>query len=139
MLGLVGVSCFSIAGYLWLEGTCEDYPTALRHVSFNLVSVALSCGFVSQDYEQWPIFAPLWMLFLANITCSSGSTGGGIKMIRTLILAKTGQPRARPADPPRHRQPGQGGRRRHPQQRGHRGAGLHLPVLRQAWCCSPSC
>ncbi len=88
VLGLVGVSCFSIAGYLWLEGTYEDYPTALRHVSFNLVSVALSCGFVSQDYEQWPIFAPLWMLFLANITCSSGSTGGGIKMIRTLILAK---------------------------------------------------
>lgn len=88
VIGLVGASCFSIAFYLWLEGTYEDYPTALRHVAFNLVSVALSCGFVSQDYEQWPVFAPLWMLFLANITCSSGSTGGGIKMIRSLILAK---------------------------------------------------
>ena len=88
VIGLVAASCFGIALYLWLAGTYEDYPTALRHVSFNLVSVALSCGFVSQNYEQWPIFAPLWMLFLSNITCSSGSTGGGIKMIRTLILAK---------------------------------------------------
>jgi len=77
-----------VALYVWMEGAFEDYPTALRHVSFNLVSIGLSSGFVSQDYEKWPVFAPLWMMFLANITCSSGSTGGGIKMIRTLILAK---------------------------------------------------
>ena len=88
VLGLIVASCFGVALYVWLEGTYEDYPTALRHVSFNLVSIGLSSGFVSQDYEKWPVFAPLWMMFLANITCSSGSTGGGIKMIRTLILAK---------------------------------------------------
>ena len=88
VIGLIVASCFGVALYVWLEGTYEDYPTALRHVSFNLVSIGLSPGFVSQDYEKWPVFAPLWMMFLANITCSSGSTGGGIKMIRTLILAK---------------------------------------------------
>ena len=88
VIGLVTVSCFGVALYVWMEGAFEDYPTALRHVSFNLVSIGLSSGFVSQDYEKWPVFAPLWMMFLANITCSSGSTGGGIKMIRTLILAK---------------------------------------------------
>nr|MBP6801394.1 TrkH family potassium uptake protein [Zoogloea sp.] len=88
VIGLIVASCFGVALYVWLEGTYEDYPTALRHVSFNLVSIGLSSGFVSQDYEKWPVFAPLWMMFLANITCSSGSTGGGIKMIRTLILAK---------------------------------------------------
>lgn len=88
VIGLVTVSCFGVALYVWMEGAFEDYPTALRHVSFNLVSIGLSSGFVSQDYEKWPVFAPLWMMFLANITCSSGFTGGGIKMIRTLILAK---------------------------------------------------
>ncbi len=88
VIGVIVASCFGVAFYLWLEGTFEDYPTALRHVSFNLVSIGLSSGFVSQDYEKWPVFAPLWMMFLANLTCSSGSTGGGIKMIRTLILAK---------------------------------------------------
>ncbi|HQX07324.1 MAG TPA: potassium transporter TrkG, partial [Zoogloea sp.] len=88
VIGLVTVSCFGVALYVWMEGAFEDYPTALRHVSFNLVSIGLSSGFVSQDYEKWPVFAPLWMMFLANITCSSGSTGGGIKMIRAIILAK---------------------------------------------------
>ncbi len=88
VVGLIVTSCFGVALYVWLEGTYEDYPTALRHVSFNLVSMATDCGFASQDFDKWPIFAPLWMLFLSCITVSSGSTGGGIKMIRTLILAK---------------------------------------------------
>jgi trk system potassium uptake protein TrkH len=88
VVGLIVASCFGVALYVWLEGTYEDYPTALRHVSFNLVSMATDCGFASQDFDKWPVFAPLWMLFLSCITASSGSTGGGIKMIRTLILAK---------------------------------------------------
>ncbi len=61
---------------------------ALRHASFNLVSMATDCGFASVDFGQWPIFAPMWMLFLTVIAVSSGSTGGGIKMIRTLVLIK---------------------------------------------------
>jgi trk system potassium uptake protein TrkH len=91
VVAVVVVSCFFVAAYLWLEGTYGDYLTALRHASFNLVSMATDCGFVSQDFDKWPIFAPLWMLFLSCITASSGSTGGGIKMIRTLILAKQAQ------------------------------------------------
>jgi len=85
------LSCVGLAAYVWFEGTYDDYLTALRHVSFNLVSMATDCGFVSQDFGKWPIFAPLWMLFLSCITVSSGSAGGGIKMIRTLILAKQAQ------------------------------------------------
>jgi trk system potassium uptake protein len=50
--------------------------------------VATDSGLHTQDYSRWPIFAPMWMLFLGCIVCSSGSTGGGIKMIRTLVLAK---------------------------------------------------
>lgn len=75
-----------LAAYLVEQGTYGSYWTALRHVSFNLVSIATDCGFVSTDYAQWPLFVPLWMLFLSCITASSGSTGGGIKMVRTLIL-----------------------------------------------------
>ncbi|RLJ68241.1 TrkH family potassium uptake protein [Sulfurisoma sediminicola] len=76
--------------YLAVKGTYPDFPTSLRHVAFNLVSIATDCGFVSQDYDKWPAFVPLWMLLLSCITASSGSTGGGIKMIRTLILARQG-------------------------------------------------
>jgi trk system potassium uptake protein len=87
-LALILASCVAIAFFLWWKGTYPDFWTALRHASFNLVSVATDCGFASVDFNQWPIFAPLWMLFLSCIAASSGSTGGGIKMIRTLVLVK---------------------------------------------------
>ncbi|MFA5083642.1 MAG: potassium transporter TrkG [Hydrogenophilaceae bacterium] len=85
---VVILSCLLVSTYLWWMGTYPDFLAALRHASFNLVSMATDCGFASQDFNQWPIFAPLFMLFLSCVTVSSGSTGGGIKMVRTLALAK---------------------------------------------------
>ncbi|HEU0187640.1 MAG TPA: potassium transporter TrkG [Gallionellaceae bacterium] len=85
---LILASCLGIGFYLWWQGTYPGFWTALRHASFNLVSLATDCGFASQDFNQWPIFAPMWMLFLSCVAASSGSTGGGIKMIRTMILFK---------------------------------------------------
>ena len=38
----------------------------------------------------WPSFAPLWLLFLACVGSSAGSTGGGIKMVRAMLLYKQG-------------------------------------------------
>lgn len=87
-LSLILSSCAGIAFFLWWQGIYPEFWTALRHASFNLVSIATSSGYSSVDYAQWPIFAPLWMMFLTAIAACSGSTGGGIKMIRTLILFK---------------------------------------------------
>jgi trk system potassium uptake protein len=87
-IGLILLSCVGIALFLQWQGTYPDFLTSLRHASFNLVSLATDCGFASVDFNQWPIFAPMWMLFLSCIAASSGSTGGGIKMIRTLVLVK---------------------------------------------------
>ncbi len=85
---VVLASCLAIGFYLWWVGTYASFWTALRHASFNLVSMATDCGFAGEDFNQWPIFAPMWMLLLSSIVASSGSTGGGIKMIRTMILFK---------------------------------------------------
>jgi trk system potassium uptake protein TrkH len=85
---LILVSCLGIGTFLWWQGTYPSFWTALRHASFNLVSIATDCGFASVNFNHWPMFAPLYMLFLSCISASSGSTGGGIKMIRTLILIK---------------------------------------------------
>ena len=81
-------SVLGIAIYLWVQGTYAEFPTALRHAAFNVVSIATTTGFASVDYNLWPAFAPLWMLFLCSFVTSAGSTGGGIKMIRALILYK---------------------------------------------------
>jgi trk system potassium uptake protein len=87
-LALVLGSCLLAATVLWNTGTYPDFFTALRHATFNLVTIATDCGFATQDFNQWPIFVPMWMLFLSCLSASSGSTGGGIRMIRTIILLK---------------------------------------------------
>ena len=81
-------SVIFIALLLTFTGTYPNFFTSLRYSLFNVVSMATTTGFVSQDFEQWPVFAPIWMLFLTCIVCSTGSTGGGIKMFRTLLLAR---------------------------------------------------
>lgn len=87
-LFIIIASCFGIAYFLYYQGIYTNYWLALRHASFNLISIATSSGYASVDYAQWPIFAPLWMMLLTATVASAGSTGGGIKMIRSLILFK---------------------------------------------------
>ena len=87
-LGVLAVSAFALAGYLLYKGFYLDFPEALRYAAFNTVSVATTLGFSSTDYNVWPYFAPLWMLFLSSFAASSGSTGGGIKMLRAVLLSK---------------------------------------------------
>lgn len=82
------VSVVGIAVLLNLHGRYPGFFPALRASAFNVVSQATTSGLTSQDYQQWPVFAPYWMLFLSCILCSTGSTGGGIKMFRTLLLAR---------------------------------------------------
>ncbi|MBT9566791.1 MAG: TrkH family potassium uptake protein [Thiobacillus sp.] len=89
-LGLIGLSTLGISLYIWQSGVYPEFLTALRHVSFNLVSLATDCGFSSVDFNTWPVFAPMWMLFLSCVTASSGSTGGGIKMIRAMLMFRQG-------------------------------------------------
>ena len=90
VLGLVFVSILGVSLYVWQAGVYPEFVTALRHVSFNLVSLATDCGFASADFNQWPIFAPMWMLALSCVTASSGSTGGGLKMIRAVLMFRQG-------------------------------------------------
>ena len=88
MLGLVSASILLCAGYLYHFDTYPDFFIGLRHVTFNLVSIATDCGFASVDFDKWPPFVPWWMLYLSCITACTGSTGGGIKMFRTILLWK---------------------------------------------------
>jgi trk system potassium uptake protein TrkH len=88
MLRIIGVSTLGIALFVWYQGVYPEFLTSLRHVAFNLVSIATDCGFVSQDYAAWPALAPIWILMLSCYCANSGSTGGGIKMFRTLVLFK---------------------------------------------------
>jgi trk system potassium uptake protein TrkH len=87
-LGVLAASILALTFYLLTVGTFTNFGEALRYVAFHSISLATSLGLATTDYGQWPFFAQLWMLFLGSFIACSGSTGGGIKMIRAMILYK---------------------------------------------------
>ncbi len=87
-LGTMIAAILIVTVFLFVRGVYPDFFSALRFAAFNVVSIASTTGFASTDYNQWPIFAPIFMIFLSGFVTSAGSTGGGIKMIRAVILFK---------------------------------------------------
>ena len=81
-------SVFGVAYYLLANQTYASFWTALRFSAFNVVSIATTTGYSNTDFNLWPIFAPVWMLFLCSFATCSGSAGGGIKMIRAELMAR---------------------------------------------------
>lgn len=82
------VAVCAVAAFLFARDVYPDWRDAFRYSLFNVVSIATTTGYANTDFNLWPIFAPLLMLFLCGFTTCAGSTGGGIKMIRGLILLK---------------------------------------------------
>lgn len=77
-----------ITGYLMTHGTYPSFDQAFRQTAFHVVSIATTTGYANHDYAQWPLFAPLLMILLGCFATCAGSTGGGIKMVRLLLLLK---------------------------------------------------
>ncbi|ARP92139.1 potassium transporter Trk [Bordetella genomosp. 9] len=81
-------AALAISVFLYVEGIYPSMGQALRYGMFNTISVITTTGYANVDYTQWPLFAPLLMLLLSGVATSAGSTGGGIKMIRAILLVK---------------------------------------------------
>jgi trk system potassium uptake protein TrkH len=81
-------SVLLVAFYLSIMSVYPSFAESLRHAAFSVVSIATTTGFATVDYAQWPIFAPVLMLFLCSFATCAGSTGGGIKLVRSLLLMK---------------------------------------------------
>ena len=83
------VLCVIVVAVLIDSGTYG--PTeALRKGVFETVSVATTTGFATADYSAWPTFLPFLLLMSAFAGACAGSTGGGIKQIRMILLFKQG-------------------------------------------------
>jgi len=63
---------------------------AMRFGLFELVSIATTTGFTTADFSLWPVFLPFLLFFLAFMGGCAGSTGGGFKVIRVLLVYKQG-------------------------------------------------
>ena len=89
--GVMAGAVLLISLYLWHAGTYPSYAESLRHTVFHVVSVGTTTGYATRDYAQWPQFAPLLLLLIGCFATCGGSTGGGIKMMRMLLLLKQAQ------------------------------------------------
>jgi trk system potassium uptake protein TrkH len=76
--------------YLYFSGTFSSPATALRHGIFQTISISTTTGFTTSGYYIWPSFLPVLLLFASFAGGSAGSTGGGLKVIRVLLLFKQG-------------------------------------------------
>jgi trk system potassium uptake protein TrkH len=77
--------------YLFLHSPEHDsFWHALRHASFQAISLGTTTGFATTDFASWPSFLPVFLLMTAFIGACAFSTGGGMKVIRFLMLFKQG-------------------------------------------------
>lgn len=76
-----------IALTFWLmEAHDRTFSDALRTVSFNVVSVVSTTGYMSEDYSLWGPFAVIAFFILTFVGGCTGSTGGGVKIMRFQIM-----------------------------------------------------
>ncbi|PHM30321.1 Trk system potassium transporter TrkH [Xenorhabdus innexi] len=71
---------------LWQHSVYESKLNALNHAFFQVVSMATTAGFTTDSFAKWPLFLPFLLLCSAFVGGCAGSTGGGLKVIRILLL-----------------------------------------------------
>jgi trk system potassium uptake protein len=59
---------------------------ALNHAAFQAVSISTTAGFATDGFAAWPLFLPILLIFSSFIGGCAGSTGGGLKVVRVLLL-----------------------------------------------------
>lgn len=86
-LGIVAVSVTAIAFNIrHLYSTVEE---TLRHAAFQVMTIVSTSGFATTDFNLWPQFAKGLLLVLMLIGACAGSTAGGLKVSRVIILFKS--------------------------------------------------
>jgi len=86
---MICIGVLITVGYLAHSGT-YSLPDSLLYGSFELVSILTTTGFGVTDFSIWPTFLPVLIFLFAFMGGCAGSTGGGIKMIRVLLIIKQG-------------------------------------------------
>jgi trk system potassium uptake protein TrkH len=72
-----------------ISGMFSSVWEALRHAAFQVASIITTTGFATTDFDLWPSFSKTILVLLMFIGACAGSTGGGIKVSRILILLKS--------------------------------------------------
>ena len=88
----VGIILFSIAMITAnILPMYPDFHAAIHHAAFSVSSVITTTGFGTENFDLWPEFSRVILVFLMIVGASAGSTGGGLKVSRLVILVRAAQ------------------------------------------------
>ncbi len=90
-IGLIVVATAVIVGCNWYSSTYQQFGENFRYSIFQVASIITTTGFGTADYEAWPILPQYILVMLMFIGGCAGSTGGGMKVARILLLFKHAQ------------------------------------------------
>ena len=89
-LGFILALMLLIFATLTWTGVYPGFFHAALDAGFEVVSIMTSTGFGEADFSRWPLFLPVMLIFISFIGGCGGSTAGGIKVLRILLLFKQG-------------------------------------------------
>ncbi len=87
--GMVGLSVVVIA-YLYFVGEYATFSETISEGLFQVVSIATTTGFTTAEFAAWPGALPVMLIFASFVGGCAGSTGGGMKVMRVLLLYRQG-------------------------------------------------
>lgn len=87
---LILMSLFIISAVLLIYYQYYDVPSSIRYAAFQTVSIATTTGFAVTDFSAWPSVLPFMLLYASFIGACAGSTGGGMKVIRVMLVYRQG-------------------------------------------------
>lgn len=90
-LRLMLLLCLATLAYLLVAGDYDDTLELASDGVFQAISVATTTGFTTSHFHHWPGALPVLLLFASFIGGCAGSTAGGIKVVRCLLLVKQGR------------------------------------------------
>ena len=90
-LGFLLLITVLTCGVLWSTNTFSDATTTLWHGVFQVISIGTTTGFTTSGFHWWPSLLPVLLIMMSGIGGCAGSTAGGVKVIRMILLYKQGR------------------------------------------------
>ncbi|WEJ62899.1 TrkH family potassium uptake protein [Thiomicrorhabdus lithotrophica] len=88
--GLLIATAAIATSYLYFQSVYPTWEEAIRYGVFQAISIATTTGYSNADFSVWPGFLPVMLILMSFIGGSAGSTAGGMKVIRFVLLFKQG-------------------------------------------------
>lgn len=87
-LTIVGIAIAAVTANVYFSGTITSFGESLKHAAFTVASIISTTGFTTENFGAWPALSQSILVILMFVGACAGSTGGGIKVSRFVVLFK---------------------------------------------------